>query len=111
MKTTQVNSKKPEVSTREKLVGDLNLKENDSIAAVAQVPKSQDDEVIEIDLSKIKPMIARPHSPDNVVEVSDVHVSTIGMAGLIMHCNIFHHQDGLSRRHPNPTAVYIVDHC
>lgn len=30
------------------------------------------DEVIEIDLSSLEPMIAKPHSPDNVVKVSDV---------------------------------------
>lgn len=30
------------------------------------------DEVIEIDLSSLEPLIARPHSPDNVCKVSDV---------------------------------------
>ncbi|MFZ5516042.1 MAG: aconitate hydratase [Candidatus Zhuqueibacterota bacterium] len=30
------------------------------------------DEVIEIDLSKLEPMIAQPHSPDNVCKVSEV---------------------------------------
>lgn len=30
------------------------------------------DEVIEIDLAKLEPMIAKPHSPDNVVKVSEV---------------------------------------
>lgn len=30
------------------------------------------DETIEIDLSKLEPMIARPHSPDNVAQVSEV---------------------------------------
>lgn len=30
------------------------------------------DEVIEIDLSKLEPLIAQPHSPDNVVKVKDI---------------------------------------
>jgi aconitate hydratase len=30
------------------------------------------DEVIQIDLSKLEPMIAQPHSPDNVVKVQDI---------------------------------------
>ncbi len=30
------------------------------------------DEVIEINLSKLEPMIAQPHSPDNVVKVKDI---------------------------------------
>ncbi|HHW31987.1 MAG TPA: aconitate hydratase [Clostridiaceae bacterium] len=30
------------------------------------------DEVIEIDLGKIEPLIAKPHSPDNVVKVSEL---------------------------------------
>ncbi len=30
------------------------------------------DEVVEIDLSTLEPMIAQPHSPDNVVKVADI---------------------------------------
>ncbi len=30
------------------------------------------DEVIEIDLSRLEPLIAQPHSPDNVVKVKDI---------------------------------------
>ncbi|MEK7803725.1 MAG: aconitate hydratase [Deltaproteobacteria bacterium] len=33
---------------------------------------SKYDEVIEIDLNKLEPMIARPHSPDNVCKVSEI---------------------------------------
>lgn len=33
---------------------------------------AQYDEVIEVDLSALEPMIAKPHSPDNVVKVSEV---------------------------------------
>ncbi len=33
---------------------------------------AQYDEVIEIDLTALEPMIARPHSPDNVVKVTEV---------------------------------------
>ncbi len=32
-------------------------------------PNATYDEVIELDLSKIEPLIAQPHSPDNVIEV------------------------------------------
>lgn len=35
-------------------------------------PDAKYDQVIEIDLSKLEPLTARPHSPDNVVEVADV---------------------------------------
>ncbi len=35
-------------------------------------PDAHYDETIEIDLSKLEPMIARPHSPDNVVRVSEI---------------------------------------
>lgn len=35
-------------------------------------PDARYDEVIEIDLSKIEPMIAKPHSPDNVCKVSEI---------------------------------------
>ena len=30
------------------------------------------DEVVEIDLSALEPLIARPHSPDNVCKVSEI---------------------------------------
>lgn len=35
-------------------------------------PDATYDEVIEIDLSKLEPMIAQPHSPDNVVKVKEI---------------------------------------
>lgn len=35
-------------------------------------PDARYDEVVEIDLGKIEPMIARPHSPDSVCKVSEV---------------------------------------
>ncbi len=35
-------------------------------------PDADYDEVIEIDLNELPPMIARPHSPDNVVKVAEV---------------------------------------
>src|SRR3989304_2617602 len=35
-------------------------------------PDAKYDEVIEIDLNKLEPMIARPHSPDNVCKVSEI---------------------------------------
>lgn len=36
-------------------------------------PDAQYDRIIEMDLSKLRPMIACPHSPDNVVEVSTLN--------------------------------------
>ena len=35
-------------------------------------PDAEYDEVIEIDLAKLEPMIAKPHSPDNVVKASEI---------------------------------------
>ncbi len=35
-------------------------------------PDAQYDEVIEIDLDSLEPMIAQPHSPDNVCKVSEI---------------------------------------
>jgi aconitate hydratase len=35
-------------------------------------PDAEYDEVVEIDLSTLEPMIAQPHSPDNVVKVKDI---------------------------------------
>jgi len=35
-------------------------------------PDAEYDEVVEIDLSALEPMIAQPHSPDNVVKVSEI---------------------------------------
>ena len=39
---------------------------------LAADPGATYDKVIEIDLSKLEPMIAKPHSPDNVVKVREV---------------------------------------
>ncbi len=35
-------------------------------------PDAEYDEIIEIDLSKLEPLIAQPHSPDNVVPVREI---------------------------------------
>ncbi len=35
-------------------------------------PRAQYDEVVEIDLSALEPLIARPHSPDNVCKLSEI---------------------------------------
>jgi aconitate hydratase len=35
-------------------------------------PDAEYEEVVEVDLSKLDPMIAQPHSPDNVVKVSEI---------------------------------------
>ncbi len=45
-------------------------------------PDSQYEEVIELDLSKIEPMIAQPHSPDNVVKVSDIEGLKVDQVGI-----------------------------
>ncbi|HHT9143731.1 MAG TPA: aconitase family protein, partial [Candidatus Wujingus californicus] len=39
---------------------------------VKAAPTAQYDEVIEINLSELEPMIAKPHSPDNVCKVSEI---------------------------------------
>jgi len=39
---------------------------------VKAAPTAQYDEVIEINLSELEPMIAMPHSPDNVCKVSEI---------------------------------------
>lgn len=40
--------------------------------ALAADPDATYDEAVEIDLSTLEPLIAQPHSPDNVVKVSEV---------------------------------------
>jgi aconitate hydratase len=40
-------------------------------------PDAEYDRVIDIDLSALEPMIARPHSPDNVVKVSEVEGTVV----------------------------------
>jgi len=40
--------------------------------ALAADPDADYDEVIELDLSTLEPLIARPHSPDNVCKVSEL---------------------------------------
>ena len=40
-------------------------------------PDAEYDRVIDIDLSALEPMIARPHSPDNVVRVSEVEGTVV----------------------------------
>jgi aconitate hydratase len=35
-------------------------------------PDAEYDETVDIDLSRLEPMIARPHSPDNVIKVSEI---------------------------------------
>lgn len=47
---------------------------------LASDPDAEYDKIIDIDLSKLKPLIAQPHSPDNVVEVEslkDVSVNQV----------------------------------
>jgi len=41
-------------------------------AALAADPDAAYDETLEIDLAALEPLIARPHSPDNVARVADV---------------------------------------
>ena len=52
----------------------------DDYVPLASDPDAEYDRIIDIDLSSLKPMIACPHSPDNVVEVStlkDVKVDQV----------------------------------
>jgi aconitate hydratase len=43
---------------------------------------AQYDEVIEIDLTKLEPMIAKPHSPDNVAKVSEVEGTKVDQVAI-----------------------------
>lgn len=40
------------------------------------------DETIDIDLNKLQPMIARPHSPDNVAEVTEVEGTAVDQVAI-----------------------------
>jgi aconitate hydratase len=44
----------------------------DQWVAVAADPDADYDEVVEINLDELEPLIAQPHSPDNVVRVKDI---------------------------------------
>jgi aconitate hydratase len=55
--------------TREFLAAE---KREDAWREVTADPDAEYDEVVEINLGKLEPMIARPHSPDNVCKVSEV---------------------------------------
>ncbi|MBZ4666658.1 aconitate hydratase [Mahella sp.] len=46
-------------------------RQNDWVALAADSDATYDEEII-IDLDKLEPMTARPHSPDNVVKVKDI---------------------------------------
>ncbi|MEW5806239.1 MAG: aconitate hydratase [Acidobacteriota bacterium] len=45
-------------------------------------PDAVYDEVIEINLSKIEPMVAQPHSPDNVVKVTEIEGLQVDQVGI-----------------------------
>lgn len=45
-------------------------------------PDAQYDEVIEIDLSQLEPMVSQPHSPDNVVKVKDIEALKVDQVGI-----------------------------
>jgi len=45
-------------------------------------PDARYDEVIEIDLGKLEPMIAKPYSPDNVVRVSEVEGTKVDQVAI-----------------------------
>ncbi|HET6456924.1 MAG TPA: aconitate hydratase [Armatimonadota bacterium] len=44
----------------------------DSWASLEADPDAQYDEVVEIDLSSLEPMVAQPHQPDRVVKVKEI---------------------------------------
>ena len=44
----------------------------DGWVALDSDPDAEFDKIIEIDLSTLEPMVAQPHSPDNVVKVRDI---------------------------------------
>jgi aconitate hydratase len=45
-------------------------------------PDAQYDEVVELDLSTLEPMVAQPHSPDNVVKVSEIEGKPVQQVAL-----------------------------
>lgn len=45
-------------------------------------PDAEYDETIEIDLSKLEPMIAKPHMPDNVVKVSEIEGTKVDQVAI-----------------------------
>jgi aconitate hydratase len=45
-------------------------------------PDAQYDEVVEIDLSALEPMIAQPHMPDNVVKVKELKGTKVHQVGM-----------------------------
>lgn len=45
-------------------------------------PDAEYDEVIEIDLATLEPMIAKPHSPDNVVKVSELEGTPVDQVAI-----------------------------
>ncbi|MDR1674836.1 MAG: aconitate hydratase, partial [Oscillospiraceae bacterium] len=47
-------------------------KREESYVPITADPDAVYDEVIEIDLNKLKPMVACPHSPDNVKDISEI---------------------------------------
>ncbi len=42
------------------------------------------DETIEIDMSTLVPMVAQPHSPDNVVDVKDLEGMKINQVVVVL---------------------------
>jgi aconitate hydratase len=62
----------------------LALQEREEGWMPMPAPESDDgfDEVIEIDLSTLEPLVAKPHSPDNVVPVSELEGTPISQVAI-----------------------------
>jgi aconitate hydratase len=51
----------------------LKAQDRESVwTELAADPDADYDEVVDVDLSELEPMVAQPHSPDNVVKVSEI---------------------------------------
>lgn len=65
--------------TREFLIAQ---KREESWKPLEDDPDAQHDEVVELDLSALEPMVAQPHSPDNVVKVKDIEGLKVDQVGV-----------------------------
>ena len=81
-------------------------------SALAADPGAEYDDVIEIDLSQLQPMVARPHSPDAVVPVTEIRGLRLDQVA-IGSCTNSSYQDLMTvaaildgkRVHPNVSLV------
>jgi len=71
------------------------------------------DEVIDIDLDSLEPMIAQPHSPDNVCKVKDiagmkVHQIIIGSCTNSSYKDLMTVAGALKGKHVHPNVSFAI---